>query len=156
MKALIVYVSYHHNNTEKIAKVIADTLGAEAKNPKQIELNNFSKFDTIGFGSGIYGGKLHEDLFEFADRIPRTNRKKAFVFSICNGTFTSRAMNNAKTSLKEKGFDVIGEFNCKGFTTWDPFKLVGGVHKGRPNEEDLKNATAFAEKLKNCKQKLDG
>jgi flavodoxin len=148
VKALIVYVSYHHKNTEKIAKVLADTLEAEAKIPEQIDPNNLSEFNIIGFGSGIYGGQLHEDLFELADRLPQTNRKKAFIFSTCNGTFVSRAMNNAKTRLQQQGFDVIGEFNCKGFTTWGPLRLVGGIHKGRPNEEDLKQAAAFAENLK--------
>jgi flavodoxin len=148
VKALVVYVSYHHHNTEKVAKVIADTLKAETKTPEQIDLNNLSEFEIIGFGSGIYGGKLHEDLFELADRLLQTNRKKTFIFSTCNGTFVSRAMKDAKTRLQSKGFDVIGEFICKGFTTWGPFRLIGGRHKGRPNEEDLKQAAAFAENLK--------
>lgn len=148
MKALVVYVSYHHMNTEKIAEALANELEAEAKNPEQIDPNNISEFNIIGFGSGIYGGKLHEDLFEFASRLPQSSRKKAFIFSTCNGTFVSRAMNDAKNRLQQQGFDVIGEFNCRGFTTWGPFKLVGGVHKGRPNEEDLKQAAAFAEDIK--------
>jgi flavodoxin len=148
VKALVVYVSYHHQNTEKVAKVIAETLEAEAKKPKQIDPNNLSGFDIIGFGSGVYGGKLHEDLFELIDRLVCTNGNKAFIFSTCNGTFVSRALKNAKTRLQSKGFEVIGEFVCKGFTTWGPFRLIGGRHKSRPNEEDLKQAAAFAEKLK--------
>jgi flavodoxin len=148
LKALVVYVSYHHHNTEKVAKVIADILKAEAKTPEQIDQNNVSVFDVIGFGSGVYGGQLHEDLFELAGRLPQANRKKAFIFATCNGTFVSRAMKGAKTILQSKGFDVIGEFVCKGFTTWGPFKLIGGRHKGRPNEEDLKQAANFAENIK--------
>ena len=59
MEALVVYVSYHHHNTEKVAKVIADTLKAEARTPEQIDPNSLSEFDVIGFGSGVYGGQLH-------------------------------------------------------------------------------------------------
>jgi len=36
----------------------------------------FSEFNIIGFGSGIYGGKLHEDLFELANRLPQSREKK--------------------------------------------------------------------------------
>jgi flavodoxin len=117
VNAQVVYVSYHHHNTEKVAEAIADTLKAEAKTPEQLDTSNLSEFDVIGFGSGVYGGQLHEDLFEFADRLPQSNRKKAFIFATCNGTFVSRAMKGAKTILQSKGFDVIGEFVCKGFTT---------------------------------------
>ncbi len=152
MKSLIVYVSYHHCNTEKIAKVLADTLEAKAKKPEQInDPSTLTEFDLIGFGSGIYGGKLHEDLLELVDRLPQINKKKAFIFSTFNGTFVSRAMTDARTRLQSKGFEVIGEFKCKGFTTWGPFKLIGGRHKGRPNAEDLKHAKIFAEDLKEKK-----
>lgn len=99
---MIVYVSYHHHNTEKIANVIANTLEAEAKNPEQIDPNNLSSFDVIGFGSGIYGGKFHEDLFELVDRLTQIDEKKAFIFATCNGTFTTRAMNNAKAHFRQK------------------------------------------------------
>ena len=33
MKTLLVVFSYHHNNTEKIAKVIAKVLDAQIKTP---------------------------------------------------------------------------------------------------------------------------
>jgi len=48
----------------------------------------------------------------------------------------------------EKGFDVIKEFSCKGFDTVGPFKFIGGISKGRPNEKDLENAKNFARSLK--------
>ena len=34
MKSLIIVYSYHHNNTEKIANVMAEELKAEVKYPK--------------------------------------------------------------------------------------------------------------------------
>ena len=42
-----------------------------------------------------------------------------------------------KTILEEKHADLIGTFSCKGYDTFGPFKLVGGIGKGRPNEKDL-------------------
>ena len=38
---------------------------------------------------------------------------------------------------------MLGEFGCKGYDTFGPFKLVGGIAKGRPNEADLEQARSF-------------
>lgn len=54
-----------------------------------------------------------------------------------------------KEKLLEKRFNVIGEFFCKGFDTWGPFKIIGGINRGRPNEQDLEKAKKFANDLKN-------
>ena len=78
---LLFLFSYHHKNTEKIAQVIAKTLGAEIKNPEQVDPNSLSNYDLVGFGSGVYFGKLHKVLLEFADKIPQVVNKKAFIFS---------------------------------------------------------------------------
>ena len=47
----------------------------------------------------------------------------------------------------EKRSKVIGKFGCKGYDTFGPFKLVGGIAKGHPDEEDIKNAVAFVKGL---------
>ena len=39
--------------------------------------------------------------------------------------------------LKEKKTDIIGKFGCKGYDTFGPFKLVGDIAKGHPDEKDL-------------------
>ena len=44
---------------------------------------------------------------------------------------------------REKGCPVLGEFHCKGYDTFGPFRLVGGIAKGRPNIRDLENARRF-------------
>ena len=42
---------------------------------------------------------------------------------------------------------VVGKFGCKGYDTFGPFKLVGGIAKGHPDEEDMKNAVDFVKGL---------
>ena len=37
----------------------------------------------------------------------------------------------------------LGEFGCRGYDTFGPFKLMGGIARGRPNEADLAAARAF-------------
>jgi menaquinone-dependent protoporphyrinogen IX oxidase len=57
MKSLLVLYSYHHNNTEEIAKVFARVLDAQIKTPQQVNLEELQAYSLIGLGSGIYGGK---------------------------------------------------------------------------------------------------
>ena len=71
MNSIIILFSYHHKNTEKVAQVIAKAIGAEIKAPLQIDPNNLVSYDLVGFGSGVYFGKLGKDLLVLADKIPR-------------------------------------------------------------------------------------
>jgi flavodoxin len=48
---------------------------------------------------------------------------------------------------KRKNAVEIGRFSCKGYDTFGPFKLVGGLAKGHPDETDLENAVAFVKGL---------
>jgi flavodoxin len=149
MNAIIILFSYHHKNTEKIAQVISSTIGAEIKTPDQVDTTNLSNYDLIGFGSGVYFGKLHKVLLEFADRIPQVSNKNAFIFSTsCQSGNMSKFHKKLREKLQSKGFDIISEFNCAAFDTFGALKIFGGLNKGRPNEEDLKQAEEFAQSLK--------
>lgn len=150
MNSLIILFSYHHNNTEKIAKVIGGVLGAEIKTPNQTDPNSISNYDLIGFGSGIYFGKNHKVLLDFADKMPKVENKKAFIFSTSGQADNmTKFHRKLREKLQSKGFTIVSEFNCVGFDTYALMKIVGGIQKGRPNEDDLKQAEAFAENLKN-------
>ena len=58
-----------------------------------------------------------------------------------------------KEKLQSKGYIIVGDFQCRGFNTNSFMKFFGGMNKGRPNAEDLKNAEAFAMNLKQNLQK---
>lgn len=133
---------------------MAKTLNAELLRADQAELdaNVLSDYDLIGFGSGIYYGKHHESLFAFVDKLPSHENKRAFIFSTrgiiklpCIPDFHKQL----KKKLLEKGFDIVGEFSCRGWDTFiRVFNIVGGISKGRPNEKDLRQAENFAQNLK--------
>jgi len=152
MKSLIIYISVHHGNTERVAKVIANILDADLLQVEQADASMLKQYDLIGFGSGIYFGKHHKILLDFADRLPVLRNKKAFIFST-SGLRKIRFIHNFDKPLKEKlqrkGFEIIGEFSCRGFDTYRATKLVGGINKGRPDATDLKQAEDFARGLKN-------
>ena len=150
MKTLVICFSYHHENTAKIASVFAKTLGAEIKTPLEVNPNDLSEYDLTGFGSGIYFGKHGKVLLDLADKLPQMTNKKAFIFSTSGqtGNVVSKFHQYLREKLRSKGFDIVGEFNCAGFDTFGPLRLVGGIKKGRPNEEDLEKAEAFAKNLR--------
>jgi flavodoxin len=146
MKTLIVYTSIHHGNTEKIGKAMAEVLKADVIKTEDMNVNILKDYDLIGFGSGVYGGKLHKTIVSFIENMPNTSNKKAFVFST-SSLGKTKYNNSIEEKLKEKGFSIVGSFACKGFDTFGPFKLIGGLGKGRPNAEDIQNAKDFAKGL---------
>ena len=116
-----------------------------------MDINTLSRYDLIGFGSGIYYHKHHGSLLNLVERLPDLKGKKAFIFSTSGVSklwHFSDFHKPLREKLLEKGFDIIGEFDCRGWDTVGPFKLIGGISKGRPNEEDLEQAMSFARRLK--------
>jgi flavodoxin len=158
IKSILVLFSYHHKNTEKIAKVISRVLDAKIKTPLQVSPSELKEYDLVGFGSGIYSDKHHNTLLDLADKLPHVNNKKAFIFSTCgapafavDGGHVDEYLVKVHSSLKEKlhskGYIIVDEFICTGWNTNKFLKLFGGVNKGRPNAKDLKHAEEFAKNL---------
>ena len=150
MKTTIIYASTHHKNTEKIAHAISSVLNAKLipyhKTKKEDVLNS----DLIGFGSGIYIAKFHKGLISFVDSLPNIQNKKAFIFSTAGmkkNILINRGNSDMKDRLLKKKFDVVGEFDCKGYDTYSFLKLIGGINKGRPNSKDIENAKDFAREM---------
>lgn len=150
MKALVVYVSVHHGNTEKVARAMADALDARLLQVQQADASMFEEYDLIGFGSGIYFGKHHKSLLRFVDGLPVPSSKQAFVFS-SSGLRKVRFVHDFHRPLKEKlrrkGFTVIGEFSCRGLDTFGATRIIGGINSGRPDRDDLRRSQEFARNL---------
>ena len=130
MKTAICYLSQHHGNTLKVIQAMAETgsvdlIGITAPTPPDL-----AGYDLVGFASGIYA-------FE---HLPR-GKRVFFVYTYggAKGTGTKAIAQAAR----EKGAEILGEFGCRGYVTYGPFKLLGGAGKGRPNGEDLDRAGAF-------------
>lgn len=150
MKTLIVCTSVSHGNTKRVADVMGQVLEARVVDPAQVDAAELAGYDLVGFGSGIFTGSFHASLREFVESLPGQRRGKAFVFAT-SGLPEARFQPFTRPLvelLEQKGFAVVDTFSCRAFDTYLPFKLVGGIRKGRPNVTDLDAARLFAEGLR--------
>jgi len=153
--ALLIVFSYHHRNTEAIAKAFAPTLGARIATPQEVDPTEAAGYDLVGFGSGIDSGKHCAPLLDLADRLPQVANRKAFIFSTCGIPafgFSQGFVLKNHTALREKllskGYRIVDEFGCVGWNTNSFLRLFGGLNRGRPNAEDLNRAEELAQALK--------
>ncbi|HEX3001027.1 MAG TPA: flavodoxin family protein [Methanoregula sp.] len=157
--SLVVIFSYHHKNTEKVARVIANVLGAPVTTPQQVDPGEVAGYSLIGFGSGIYSGQHHKSLLDLADRLPHVTGRNAFIFStygapegMYRGDRLRKFVRDNHAALREKlearGYTVLDEFACAGLNTNSFLQFFGGLNKGRPDAGDLMHAEEFAERIK--------
>ena len=146
MRVIIIYHSEHHGNTRKLADVISEELEATTVPSEQAQRLDIGEYDLVGFGSGIYYGDFHKLMYKFLSHLPQQHGKKAFLFSTTGSkAYSERAHNKFAVSLREKGFDIAGEYSCPGF---DTALSAEGINKGHPTADELKQAREFATGLK--------
>ena len=119
LKSLLVVYSYHHLNTEKIAKVFAKVLDAEIKAPQQIDPEKLEEYDMIGFGAGIDSGKHYQPLLDLADNLSEVTNKKAFIFSTAALTGEKKSPKTTQRlgrNCKIKVIKLLVNFNAKAST----------------------------------------
>lgn len=136
MNVLVVYFS-RGGRTRKVAEAISQELGCEAVDVKK-EKPEVSGVDLLIVGSGTYGGKPGNELLEFLNNLPSSSKRDAVVFATSGGP-DPKCIAVMEEALETKGYNVISSFNCRGQFLFS--------NRGHPNEEDLKNAQAFASKL---------
>lgn len=145
MKTAIVYYSKHHGNTKKLLDAIADIGNVKLIDATDTYKHDLNKYELIGFASGIYYSKFHNSVLKFAENnLPR--EKKVFFIYTC-GVQSKGYTNAIKAVVKSKNAQILGQYGCKGYNTYGPFKLIGGIAKGHPNDEDIANAAVFYKSL---------
>lgn len=145
MKTAVVYASTHHGNTKKLVDAIAENENIDIVNSVDIKEYDLQNYDLIGFASGVAFGKYYPQILQFMeDNLP--NEKK--IFFIHTAGSPRENQNSAAMAVAEKKQCVcLGTYFCKGFDTFGPFKLVGGISKGHPNSEETKGAVDFFNNL---------
>lgn len=141
MKTAIVYYSKHHGNTKKLIDAIAAENDITAIDATEVKSADLSGFDAVGFASGIYYSKFHKSVLEFAEKNLPEGKNVFFLYTY--GAEKKGYTNAITEAVKKHNANILGEYGCFGFNTFGPFKLIGGIAKGHPDNTDLQKAVAF-------------
>ncbi len=141
MRSVIIYASTHHGNTKKVVETIAQNCGVELVDATKVHEKDLSEYDLIGFASGIFFSKFAEPVLKFARENLPENKDVFFIATAGNPIQLN--FKSISDIAEEKKCNERGRYQCKGYDTYGPFKLVGGIQKGHPNEEELKAAVDF-------------
>jgi flavodoxin len=149
-RTLLVYKSVHHQNTAQIAREIASVLGADSGEPAECPYSRLAEYELLGIGSGVYYGRVHDQLFQWVRGLPENSARDfpVFIFTTSGLPMFAKLWHwPLKNVLTKKGYEVLGDFACRGFDTWGPLWLTGGLNRAHPDERDFQRAREFAGRL---------
>ena len=123
-------------NTKRLAEAMAKELGVEAL-PISVSVNE--AVDYLFLGNSYYAFNIDPEVKAFVSSLDKDKIGKIVNFgsaAMLNSTYkkVKEVADKAGIAMDEK------EFHCKG-----EFK---GIHKGRPNNDDIAAAVEFVKKYK--------
>ena len=130
MKIAIRYYT-KTGNTKKLAEAISQVVNVEAKT---VDEPLTEDVDILFLGSAVYAAGIDGKIKEFIKNID-VNVGEVVNFS--SAALIESTYGQVKKEVEAKGIKMSeNEFHCRG-----AFKFV---HRGRPNEKDLKDVQEFA------------
>ena len=145
MKTAIVYYSEHHGNTKKLLDAIAAKHDVTLINVTKTPETDLSGYDRIGLASGIYYSSFAKQLLAYAEEQLPEGKDVFYIFT--HGAPKGMFLNAVRKIAEAKHCRELGDYHCQGFDTFGPFKLVGGIAKGHPTEDEISGAVSFYEGL---------
>ena len=132
MKYAVRYYT-RSGNTERLAKAIAEAVGAQAKS---VDTDLEERVDVLLLACSYYAFDMDEAVKKF---IADNHQKIGEI--VCFGT--SAMMKSMVKPVRKVAKAVNVEVADEDFHTRGQF---GKLHKGRPNDEDLASACEFAKR----------
>lgn len=134
MKVAVRYYT-KTGNTKKLAEAVAAKLGVEAQ---PISAAVDEKVDILFLGNSYYAFNIDPEVRDFVRSLDK--EKIGCIVNFGSAAMLNSTYKKVKAEADRAGIPMSEkEFHCRG-----EFK---GIHKGRPNAEDLKAAAAFAEEI---------
>ena len=146
MKTAIVYYSKHHGNTKKLVDAIASKFEVVLIDVTESRTIDLKDFDCIGFASGIYFSSFAKQVLSFAEKNLPDN-KNVFFIGTCGVKSPVVYFDAIRKIASTKNCCELGTYLCLGFDTFGPFKVIGGIAKGHPNEKEIAGAVNFYQKV---------
>ncbi len=134
MKTAVRYYT-KTGNTKRLAEAVAQAVGAEAL---PISTPVDEPVDILFLGNSYYAFNIDPEVRDFVRSLD--NGKVGRIVNFGSAAMLNSTWKKVKAEADKAGVVMDErEFHCKG-----EFK---GIHKGRPNEADLKAAAEFAKKI---------
>ena len=119
-------------NTKRLAEAVAKAVGVEAL-PLSSPIEE--PVDILFLGNSYYASSIDPEVRKFIQLLPAD--KVGRIVNFGSAAMLNSTLKKVKAEAAKRGIAVDDrEFHCKG-----EFK---GIHKGRPNSEDLAAAAEFA------------
>ena len=122
-------------NTKRLAEAVAAAVGTEA-----LPISNgvSEPVDILFLGNSYYAFSIDPEVRNFIRSLDR--EKVGRIVNFGSAAMLNSTWKKVKAEADKAGISLDDrEFHCRG-----EFK---GLHKGRPNDEDLKSAADFARKI---------
>ena len=135
MKIAIRYYT-KTGNTKKLAEAIGSAINVEAKT---VDEPLTEDIDILFLGSAVYAAGIDQKIKDFIKNI---NVNVGEVVNFSSAALIESTYKQVKKEVEAKGLKMSeNEFHCRG-----AFKFV---HRGRPNDDDLRNVQEFAKRIIN-------
>ena len=133
MKVAIRYYT-RSGNTRKLADAIAEAVGVEAK---EVSAPLKEPVDILFLGSSVYAAGVDDAVKQF---IADNKANIGTLYNFSTAALISSTYKQIQKLAAEHNVKVAAEeFHCRGSFTV--------MHKGRPYQDDLAAAAAFAKKV---------
>ena len=144
-KTVIIFASTHHGSTRKLTEAIARKYDADLIDAALQHRADLSGYEYIGFASGIAFGKFYGAVERFLEENLPENKQVFFLYTCAKKS--DRFTDSIRQAALQKRSVLLGEYGCRGYNTYGPWKLVGGMNKNHPTEHEIQKAFAFYETL---------
>lgn len=145
MSTAIIYYSEHHGNTRKLLDAIVAADSDLELIDVTKETKDLSGYDRIGIASGIYFSNFAKQVLSYAEEHLPEDKPVFFIYT--HGAPKGDFLKGIREITKKKHCPELGEYRCQGFDTFGPFKLVGGIAKGHPTQDEIDGAVSFYQGL---------
>ena len=143
-KTAIVYTSHHKCNTRRLVEGLAQQLPITLIDAETSPVPDLSDYDAVGFASGIDFGRFYPSVTAVLENLPAG--KPVFFLYTCakpEPRFTA----SVREMAVKRTASILGEYGCRGWNAYGPLKLIGGMNKGHPTEEEIAAAAAFLREI---------
>lgn len=135
MTSIAVRYYTRTGNTKRLAQAIAEAVGAEAL---PISTPVEEPVDILFLGNSYYAFNIDPEVRDFIRSLDK--EKVGCIVNFGSAAMLNSTWKKVKAEAEKAGVAMDErEFHCRG-----EFK---GIHKGRPNDKDLKAAAEFAKQI---------